>query len=490
MIRTQAKQAQALKRLPGLSAHHRSPRLEPAPVTLWAPEEDASALEPGTVFEAGLRHHHLANTAYPLAHRRTIWSFRQEKDRHRELLARAFGGPRLCLYVHVPFCERRCAFCEYTVIEQPGEALEAAYFDALAGELELYCRLLDPADKELAGLDVGGGTPLLVRPERFSPILEKVFRSFQPGPGFGMSIETTPKIAALHPERLAAAKSLGFERISMGLQMVNPRLLRAYGRDLHKVGFNRRAADNIRRAGFNRFNIDLMYGFARQSPEDFAASIRYAIDLEPEFITLYRMRYKGTRIADEAAGVELHRVTALYESARQVLNAAGYAANPGKNTFSRVRGNPGTSPYLTERVVRSTPYLGLGLGAQTFTNNVLAYNLGAASKAAEEYLRAVAAGELPIQDLYLLPPSEGMAKMISVSFYFGQIHREAFRHTFGRRLEECYPAEIRFVLRRGLMEYHGPYLRLTPAGAAAFNGVIALFYSPHVKAYLAGLPER
>ncbi|HNU01444.1 MAG TPA: radical SAM protein [Acidobacteriota bacterium] len=454
----------------------------------WMPEPELERPDPAAVFAAGLRHHHLANTAYPIAHRKTIWPFRQDPERHRNLLRRALAGPRLCLYVHVPFCERRCAFCEYTVLERHDDAAEAAYFAALEREVELYLELLDPGAHELAGLDVGGGTPLLARPARIGAVLDRILRAFPLAAGFAMSIETTPKIAALDPDRLAAVHALGFERISMGLQTVNPELLRAYARD--QAGYNRLAADQIRRAGFRAFNIDLMYGFAHQTVDDFAASVRYAIDLAPDYITLYRMRYKGTRVAGEAGQVDLDRINAMYHTARELLLAAGYAANPGKNAFSRIPDDPGTSRYLTERVVWSTPYLGLGLGAQTFTNTVLGYNLGAATKTMGPYLDAVAAGRLPLQDLYHLPPSEGMAKMIAVSFYFGQIHREAFRHAFGRPLEACFPEAIAFVLARGLMEYHGPVLRLTPAGAAAFNGVIALFYSPRVQAHLLGLEEE
>jgi len=451
------------------------------------PETELARPDPAVVFAAGLRHHHLANTAYPIAHRKTIWPFRQDPERHRDLLRRALAGPRLCLYIHVPFCERRCAFCEYTVLEQHDEAAEAAYFAALEREVELYHDLLDPGAHELAGLDMGGGTPLLVRPERIGAVLDRILRTFPLAAGFAMSIETTPKIAAMDPDRLAAVRALGFERISMGLQTVSSKLLRVYGRD--QAGDNRLAADHIRRAGYRAFNIDLMYGFAHQTVDDFAASIRYTIDLAPDYITLYRMRYKGTRIAGEAGQVDLNHINAMYHAARELLLAAGYAANPGKNAFSRIPDDPGTSRYLTERVVWSTPYLGLGLGAQTFTNTVLGYNLGAATKTMGTYLDAVAAGRLPLQDLYHLPPSEGMAKMIAVSFYFGQIHRAAFRRAFGRPLETCFPEAVAFVLARGLMEYHGPFLRLTPAGVDAFNGVIALFYSPRVQAHLLGLGE-
>jgi oxygen-independent coproporphyrinogen-3 oxidase len=273
----------------------------------------------------------------------------------------------------------------------------------------------------------------------------------------------------------------------MGLQLTNPRLLEAYGRGINRVGYNRRAVDNIREAGFRRLNIDLMYGLAQQPLADFRRTLEQTIALGPEYITLYRMRYKGTRVRAEADRVDLDQVMRAYELARELLLAAGYRAQPGKNGFSRVPGDPGTSEYLTERVVHSTPYLGLGLGAQTFTNNILAYNLGAAEKRLKRYLAAVGQGRLPIQDLYLLPPSEGMAKMISVSFYFGQIHLGAFCQNFGVELEQAFPDELDFVRRRGLMQTHGQALCLTSRGARVFNGVVALFYSPRVKDHLVKL---
>ncbi len=327
----------------------------------------------------------------------------------------------------------------------------------------------------------------MIDPKYIGEIVERVARSFRLRPDFGISMETTPKIAAESPERLNMYKAFGIERISMGLQMVNPRLLHDYGRDSNNIGCNHQAVENIRAAGFQRFNIDLMYGFAKQTLEDFHRTLDYTIQLNPEYITLYRMRYKGTKVAGEAHDIELARIMEMYALACELLIEAGYLANPGKNGFSRIVGDPGTSEYLTERVVQGTPYLGLGLGAQSFTNNLLAYNHGAATKQIQRYLQAANAGELPIQDLYHLPLSEGIAKMLSVSFYFGQIHLSAFRQRFGVELEEHFPDEVAYVLEQGLMKYHGETLRLTPQGAKVVNGVIALFYSGQVKKHLVSL---
>jgi oxygen-independent coproporphyrinogen-3 oxidase len=463
------------------------PAATPRVVPRWAAQPPAASLPPASVFEAGLRNHHVANTAYPIAHTKTVWRYRTDPALHAPLLRAAFGRERrMSLYAHIPFCERRCTYCEYTVLDQHSDSLQERYHLALLRELDTAIELLGLRGMPLAGFDIGGGTPALIEPWRIAQLVERVHSAFVPLPGYDISIETTPAIAAAHPERLAAWRSAGIGRVSMGLQMVNAHLLAAYGRSGGEA-VHARAAEQIRGAGFRRFNVDLMYGFAHQTPEDFGATLEHALSLSPDVITLYRMRYKGTRVAGEAEAVPLSDVVALSELAHDTLLGAGYHANPGKNTFSRYPEEPGTSAYLTERVVRSTPYLGVGLGAQSFTNNVLAYNHGAASKKLDRYLQSVDAGTLPIQDLYHLPPSEGMAKMLAVSFYFGEIDLPSFQARFGVPLQQQFERELAFVLARGLMHYHGRTLRLTREGARCFPGVVSLFYSDAVKSHLLSL---
>jgi oxygen-independent coproporphyrinogen-3 oxidase len=310
-----------------------------------------------------------------------------------------------------------------------------------------------------------------------------------------LSIETTPRIAARQPEKLHAYTALGIRRISMGVQTVNPRLLADVGRPHTSLKDDRRAADALRAAGFRKFNVDVMYGFAGQSLGSVEATLQHVIGLEPEYITLYRMRYKGTRLAGRAEAVSRAQVNQQYALAKDLLHGAGYAGTPGKNTFSRLAGEAGTSDYLTERVIHGTPYLGLGLGAQSLSPVTLAYNSGAAEKRLDAYRKQVQAGRLPIQDLYHLSLPAAMGKMIAVAFYFGEINLTSFHRKFGLSLEQAYPAEVRFVLDGGWMEYveardgagapnGSKVLRLTEPGVAVYNGVIALFYAGEVKDYL------
>jgi len=463
-----------------------------------APQDQTTA-DPSEVFKAGLENHHIANTAYPIGHLITMRSYKIPRSEVQRFAPLAWEGiERLGLYVHIPFCERRCGFCEYTVLDPASMAdSEDLYFDLLLGEFELYRQAVQSNSKTLIGFDIGGGTPSMAKTRHIARVLQAARSSFNLPESVMISIETTPKIAACQSEKIKAYADLGIRRISMGVQTINPKLLREVGREATSVAYNQTAAENIRTAGFQRFNIDIMYGFANQSLQSLEATLRHVIDLEPEYITLYRTRYKGTRIAHQAMGITLEEVNAQAKLAKEMLLGAGYFGSPGKNTFSRLENDPGakgkmagTSDYLTERVIHGTPYLGLGLGAQSLSEVTLAYNSGAADKRLEHYRRQVKAGELPIQDLYYLSREAAMGKMISVSFYFGEVNLTSFRRKFGLSLEEAFPDEVAFLLEKRLMEYSlgsDPTLRLTALGERSFNGVIALFYAGAVKAHLLNL---
>lgn len=446
---------------------------------------DARRFPTEACFEAAERNHHISNTAYPIAHNKTWGPYRVPRERQRAAVSRAFDGiDDLCLYAHIPFCEVRCAYCEYTVVGKNELSQSEAYMRRLNTELALYRDLLDTRRRTIHGFDIGGGTPSFVEAESIAELVENVRDSFRIVPGMVISIETTPRIAAAEPAKLAAYRLAGIERISMGIQVIQPDLLRVLNRNGNGVEHQFKAVENIRCAGFRKFNVDLMYGFADQSLDSWRATLEHAIQLKPDYITLYRMRYKLTRISDQASRVMIEQVREQAALAKMILADAGYLANPGKNTYSRIPGDNGTSDYITRRVVDGMPYLGLGLGAQTFTDTTISYNDGAAGKNLAPYIRSVDAGKLPLQDLYDLPLAHMMAKMICVSFYFGEIDRQAFTNKFGLTLEEAYPAEVEFALDRGLMAYTDRALSMTDAGAKHFNGLCALFHAPSVKEYL------
>ena len=427
------------------------------------------------IFDRGIKFHHYCNTAYPLRPNSLAqYELHDPAEIHKLVKKNIENQKELCLYVHVPFCQSRCRFCEYVVLDRPGPDDADNYVDHLLKEIEMYRQMI--ADKPIAGYDLGGGTPSYLSVDNLKRITDSI-RKFNLNDGIYMSIETTPVIAAKDPEKIKAIRDMGYNRISMGFQTVSEKLLESLGREGSKFIYEQ-AVDNIRKAGFDRLNIDLMYGFLNQSDDDFANTIKYTIALGPEFITLYRNRYKGTKLEAESQGVTLYKVNRQYDIAYNLLKKAGYIANNGKNTFSRIPGDMGTSSYLTKRVIDATSYVGLGLGAQSFVGNYLAYNLGCADHKLQKYFDAIDNGILPINDIADMPVEEVRAKAISVMFYFGFISMSSYKARFNEDFREVFKTQIDFLEKNSLMQFvDSDTFMLTDYGAAHLYGIIPLFYS-------------
>ncbi len=427
------------------------------------------------VFDRGIKFHHYCNTAYPLRPNSLAqYEVHAHDEIYRVVSENIENQKELCLYVHVPFCQSRCKFCEYVVLDKPCEGDADKYVEYLLKEIEMYRQII--MDKPIVGYDLGGGTPSYLSVENLQRITDSIKR-FNLNDGIYMSIETTPVIAAKDIDKLKAIKAMGYNRISMGFQTVSEKLLESLGREGSKSLYEQ-AVDNVRKAGFDRLNIDLMYGFLNQSDEDFANTIKYTIALNPEFITLYRNRYKGTKLEAESQGVTLYKVNRQYDIAYNLLKEAGYIANNGKNTFSRIPGDMGTSSYLTKRVIDATSYVGFGLGAQSFVGNYLAYNLGCADHKLKKYFEAIDQGFLPINDIADMPIEEVRAKAISVMFYFGFISMKSYKARFNEDFREVYKGQIDFLEKNSLMQFaDDDTFMLTDYGAAHLYGIIPLFYS-------------
>jgi oxygen-independent coproporphyrinogen-3 oxidase len=146
-------------------------------------EADRQVFSPEEIFAAGTRNHHISNTAYPIAHSQTFKPYRLERALHRETVERAFADtPDICLYSHIPFCETRCFFCEYTVVGKSELERTRDYMTALNRETEMYAELLGP--RTLHGWDIGGGTPSFPPAEFIAEHIGVVKQNFAVSPRF------------------------------------------------------------------------------------------------------------------------------------------------------------------------------------------------------------------------------------------------------------------------------------------------------------------
>ncbi|HEY2353966.1 MAG TPA: radical SAM family heme chaperone HemW [Gaiellaceae bacterium] len=260
------------------------------------------------------------------------------------------------LYVHLPFCSHRCAYCDFvTVVGHGGQ--HAAYVDALFRELELErASLADGVET----IFLGGGTPTFTALPELLRLLEALPLAEE------VTVEANPETVT--PELAAALRSAGVTRVSVGAQTFQPELLRVLERAAGPDDV-RRAVHHLRDVGFDNISLDLIYGIPGQSAADLAADLDDALALEPEHLSCYELEAKpGTRFT-HAWGTELERqADALEDYFERVvarLTGAGYRWYETAN-FCRVdasgrdlRSRHNLAYWL------GRDYLGLGIGAVT-----------------------------------------------------------------------------------------------------------------------------
>ena len=458
---------------------------------LWWNEtsnDDKKIFDPNDIFDSWNKNYQIANTAYPINHNETIKQYRVPEDKLQEHVWKIWTDvDDILLYAHVPFCERICAFCELSVVRPRHIKNDTeAYMLALNKEIWMYWDMFWEK-KHVSGFDIWWWTPSLVDTHYISWIIDTIDRNFQRKPDMNISIETTPKIASEDLEKIRDYYKMWITRISMWVQSLSWKLI---WRAWVSAEQNTKAAENIRKAWFEQFNVDIMYWFANQEDSDVVATVNHILTLDPDFVTLYPMRYKGTVIEWKSAQVVQDNLRNQYNIAARMLSESWYDIRPWKNTCSKIKWNDGLSDYLHHRVLHWKPYLGFWLWAQSFNPaNNLSYNHWAHVKHNAKYIEEVNKWLFPIQDAHHLSKEVAIAKMMAISFFYGWVHLESFKKIFKQSIYELFPDEMKYINENKLMEFDAEnwILQLTKKWVRNFSWVISLFYNPSVKSYLINL---
>lgn len=355
------------------------------------------------------------------------------------------------LYLHVPFCTRRCSYCDFAV-QAVREPPVAAWLDAIDAELGQVAEAEGWSGRlALRTIYVGGGTPSLLGPDAMAALRRRLERHAVWGDDVEWTAEANPE--SFDTALARAWREAGVNRVSLGAQTFHAEALRWMGR-LHGPDGPARAVDAARRAGIDNYSIDLIFGLPSRLGRDWAADLERALALEPAHISLYGLtaepatplgRWVGTgreRLADEAV------YEAEYLTAAERLSTAGFTHYEVSN-FAR----PGRESRHNTAYWTGAAYLGLGPGAHSFLPPVRRWNL----RDWEDYRRTVATGASPVADRENLDAAAARLERIWLGL----------RTTAGLPLPGPGTAWDRIIARwvqHGWAERPGQTVRLTPAG--------------------------
>ena len=192
--------------------------------------------------------------------------------------------PPLALYIHLPWCVRKCPYCDFNSHEARGDIPQDKYIEALLRDLEWDRPRVE--GRPIQSIFLGGGTPSLFSPEAVARLLAGVWTRLPVAQDAEVTLEANPGTVEL--ERFRGFRQAGINRLSIGIQSFEPEKLRALGR-IHGPEEALRAAQAARAAGFENFNLDLMFGLPGQTVEQALADVRTAIELGPTHISAYQL---------------------------------------------------------------------------------------------------------------------------------------------------------------------------------------------------------
>ena len=387
----------------------------------------------------------------------------------------------LSLYVHIPFCRSKCAYCDFNSYAGQ-EALIPAYVGALLQEARAWSRVC--GGKRVETVYFGGGTPSLLPLAEAERLIEGLRQRFAVATEAEVSLEANPESVDL--AYLRGLRTLGFNRLSLGVQSFDEEELRFLGR-IHTAAGAAAAYDAARRAGFADVGLDLIFGLPEQRPSRWRRSLARALRLGPEHLSLYALTVEeGTPLARAMSEGKVQEPdedaqAAMYTESEERLEAAGYEhfeisnwARPGH----RCRHN------LTYWETR--PYLGLGAGAHSylggcrFANTPLPKDyieLVQASGPPEEGAGGLDLSRMPqVASLERLDEQTEMADTVILGLRLAEgVSLRRFRERFGVGLEERYAQEISELTAWGLLEVSAGRLRLTKRGHLLANEAFLRF---------------
>ncbi|MEB3222269.1 MAG: radical SAM family heme chaperone HemW [Candidatus Sericytochromatia bacterium] len=374
--------------------------------------------------------------------------------------------PAVGLYLHFPFCARKCLYCDFPSYAGQDDQM-AAYLEALGREIAAAPRL------RVRSIFLGGGTPSYMPGAWMARVMAQVFDHFVVEPGAEVTMEANPGNERLTDASAVAAwrayRAMGINRVSLGVQSFDPTLLTGLGR-IHSPQDALDAVTAVRAAGFERISIDLMYGLPGQTPALWRDTLRQAVALDLPHLSAYSLiiePHTPFEAQSRAGKLALPREEDEREMAAitdEVLSAAGYTAYEVSN-WARA----GATSRHNEIYWCNEPWLGLGSGAHSYLDR----RRWANPATIPAYLK----------DGPTLPPAEPQtlqAEQEETMFMGLRLLREGvgdarFRARFGLGIVDRYAAVLAGLRERGLVEWDGERLRLSAAGVPLANEVFAAF---------------
>ena len=392
-----------------------------------------------------------------------------------EALDRPGTGVPLGLYVHIPFCRKRCKFCYFRVYTDKNSRDIEAYLRAITTEVELLSRR-KALERPLQFVYFGGGTPSFLSAAQIESLVEGLTKSISWDSAEEVTFECEP--GTLSRAKVKALAGIGVTRLSLGIENFDDEVLQENGR-AHLSGEIYRAWEWIEEAAFPAVNVDLIAGMVGETDENWDRCIEKTLALSPDSVTIYQMELPFNTVYSREMldGPGTSRVATWSQKREWVrrgyarFREAGYHVSSG---YTLVRDPERCKFVYRDALWRGADMVGVGVASFSHVSSVHYQNLDRF----EDYVEALAQGRLPLSRALPVSDRERLIREMVLQMKLGQLDASYFREKFGASILEDFAAPFTALRDEGYLDWKKDRIELTSEGLLRVDSLLPGFFLP------------
>jgi oxygen-independent coproporphyrinogen-3 oxidase len=389
----------------------------------------------------------------------------------------------LGLYLHIPFCRKRCKFCYFRVYTDKNASDIEVYLDALSKEIELYSRMPIIGGRPLHYFYFGGGTPSYLSATQLKSLVERLQQFIPWDKAAEVTFECEP--GTLQQHKLETIKEIGVTRLSFGIENFSDAILQENGR-AHLSPEIYRAYGWAKDLGFEQINIDLIAGMLGETWDNWKDCVQKTIDMDPDSVTIYQMELpfntvfsKELHMADQPAQptspvADWPTKREWVDYAFNTLATAGYQPS---SAYTMVKDKASTKFVYRDALWRGADMFGTGVASFGHVGGVHVQNVDRW----EEYIAHLDRGELPLGRALPVPAKQLLIREMILQLKTGQLDAGYFQKKFGKDIRQEFRDGFQQLEQSGDLMLKNGTVELTRQGLLQVDRLLPTFFEPEFR---------
>lgn len=388
-------------------------------------------------------------------------------------------APPLGLYIHIPFCRKRCKFCYFRVYTDKNSGDVDTYLTAIAREAEIYADRVALTDREFDFVYFGGGTPSFLSAEQLERLIGRISEHWRWEHAREVTFECEP--GTLKKSKLETIRSIGTTRLSLGIEHFDDEVLAIGGR-AHRSGEVFQAFEWAREVGFPQINIDLIAGMVGDTEDKWKETVEKALALDADSVTIYQMEVphnteiaKQARTSGESTPVPSWATKRWWvDYAFRTFEKAGYVVSSGYTLYK-----PGNHHGFVYRdaLWHGADLIGTGVASFGHLAGVHYQNIDTW----EGYIEALNRGELPISRAMPITDRQRLIREMILQLKLGRLDADYFRQKFDQPIARTFAQAFDALQDDGLLAVQGDEILLSRAGLLRVDSLLPRFFEPQFQ---------